>query len=58
MPGEVGAKLRGWQIHASQRDFVRVTYRVPARVLYRLWDEELYRVVELAGSAPIAPESR
>jgi LmbE family N-acetylglucosaminyl deacetylase len=58
MPGEVGAKLRGWQIHASQRDFVRVTYRVPARVLYRLWDEEPYRVVELAGAVPVAPESR
>jgi LmbE family N-acetylglucosaminyl deacetylase len=47
MPGEVEAKLRGWQIHASQRDFVRKAYRLPARVLYWLWDEELYRVVEL-----------
>jgi LmbE family N-acetylglucosaminyl deacetylase len=49
MPGEVEAKLRGWQIHASQRDFVRRVYGVPARVLYWLWDEELYRVVELSG---------
>jgi LmbE family N-acetylglucosaminyl deacetylase len=47
MPGEVAAKLRGWQIHASQRDFVRKVWGVPARVLYGLWDEELYRVVEL-----------
>jgi LmbE family N-acetylglucosaminyl deacetylase len=49
MPGEVEAKLRGWQIHASQRDFVHKVYGVPARVLYWLWDEELYRVVELGG---------
>jgi LmbE family N-acetylglucosaminyl deacetylase len=49
MPGEIAAKLRGWRIHASQRDFVRKAYGVPARVLYVLWDEELYRVVELSG---------
>jgi len=49
MPGEVDAKLRGWQIHASQRDYVREAYGVPARLLYWLWDEELYRVVELGG---------
>ena len=47
MPGEIDAKLRGWEIHASQRDFVRKVYGVPARVLYLLWDEELYHVVEL-----------
>lgn len=47
MPGEVAAKLRGWQIHAAQRDFIRATWGIPARVLYWLWDEELYRVVEL-----------
>jgi N-acetylglucosamine malate deacetylase 2 len=47
MPGEVAAKLRGWEIHASQRDFVAKAYGVPARVLYALWDEELYHVVEL-----------
>ena len=49
MPGEVAAKLRGWQIHAAQRDFVRETWGIPTRVLYWLWDEELYRVVELSG---------
>jgi hypothetical protein len=49
MPGEVAAKVRGWRIHASQRDFVRKTYGVPARLLYWLWDEELYKVVELGG---------
>jgi LmbE family N-acetylglucosaminyl deacetylase len=47
MPGEVSAKLRGWEIHASQRDFVAKAYGVPPRVLYALWDEELYHVVEL-----------
>ena len=49
MPGETDAKLRGWQIHASQRDYVREAYGVPARLLYWLWDEELYKVVELGG---------
>jgi LmbE family N-acetylglucosaminyl deacetylase len=49
MPGEVDAKLRGWQIHHSQRDFLRLTYGVPAWLLYWLWDEEFYRVVELGG---------
>lgn len=49
MPGEIDTKLRGWEIHASQRDFVRETYGVPARVLYWLWDEEFYRVVEPGG---------
>ncbi len=49
MPGETDAKLRGWQIHASQRDYLRAAYGVPARLLYWLWDEELYHVVELGG---------
>jgi LmbE family N-acetylglucosaminyl deacetylase len=49
MPGESAAKVRGWRIHASQRDFVRKTYGVPVRLLYLLWDEEFYRVVERGG---------
>jgi LmbE family N-acetylglucosaminyl deacetylase len=49
MPGEVAYKLRGWEIHASQRDFIQETYGVPARVLYWLWDHEFYRVVEIGG---------
>jgi hypothetical protein len=49
MPGEVDTKLRGWEIHASQRDFIQAEYGVPARVLYWLWDQEFYRVVELGG---------
>jgi LmbE family N-acetylglucosaminyl deacetylase len=44
MPGETSAKLRGWEIHASQRDFLRKTWGVPPRLLYWLWDEEIYRV--------------
>jgi LmbE family N-acetylglucosaminyl deacetylase len=49
MPGDARAKLRGWRIHASQRDFVRNEFGIPAGVLHRLWHEELYRVVELSG---------
>jgi LmbE family N-acetylglucosaminyl deacetylase len=49
MPGAARAKLRGWQIHASQRDFVRKEFGIPAAVLHRLWHEELYRVVELGA---------
>jgi LmbE family N-acetylglucosaminyl deacetylase len=49
MPGESAAKLRGWRIHASQRDFVRHTFGIPARLLYSLWAEELYKVVERNG---------
>ena len=57
MPGDVAAKLRGWEIHASQRDFVRRTFGIPARVLYWLWDEEFYRVAELGGNAsPARPQ--
>ena len=47
MPGESAAKLRGWRIHASQRDYVRAAYGLPTRLLYWLWDEELYHVVQL-----------
>jgi len=47
MPGEVSAKRRGWKIHASQEDYVRQAYGVPAWLLYLLWDEEVYRVVDL-----------
>ncbi len=47
MPGEVSAKRRGWKIHASQEDYVQREYGVPAWLLYLLWDEEVYRVVDL-----------
>ncbi|WP_417470973.1 PIG-L deacetylase family protein [Maricaulis sp.] len=46
MPGEGWAKVRGWQIHASQRDYLRHAYGLPAELLYALYDMEHYYVVE------------
>lgn len=46
MPGEGWAKVRGWQIHASQRDYLRHAYGIPAELLYALYDMEHYYVVE------------
>jgi LmbE family N-acetylglucosaminyl deacetylase len=37
-------KVRAWQIHASQRDYVRRFAHLPPWLLYRLFDEELYAV--------------
>lgn len=42
MPGEGWAKIRGWQIHASQGDFVRQVYGFPPWFIYRLYDKEHY----------------
>ena len=42
MPGETWAKIRGWNIHASQRDFVQKVYGFPPWFLYRLYDKEHY----------------
>jgi LmbE family N-acetylglucosaminyl deacetylase len=50
-PGDTSAKLRGWKIHASQRDYVQAAYGFPDWLLYALWDKEFYRVEEL-GAAP------
>lgn len=47
MPGDAAAKIRGWEIHASQRDFVRHVYGVPPNVLYALFDKEFYYVETL-----------
>lgn len=47
MPGNVGAKLRGWKIHASQENYVQAAYGFPDWLLYLLWDQEFYRVVDL-----------
>ncbi|MGK0266604.1 MAG: LmbE family N-acetylglucosaminyl deacetylase [Maricaulis sp.] len=47
MPGEGWAKVRGWQIHASQRDYLQHAYGIPTRLLYALYDMEHYYVVEL-----------
>jgi LmbE family N-acetylglucosaminyl deacetylase len=49
MPGEVDTKLRGWEIHASQRDFIEAAYGVPARVVSWLGDQEFYRGGVVAG---------
>lgn len=46
MPGEGWAKVRGWQIHASQRDYLRHAYGIPTELLYALYDMEHYYVVE------------
>jgi hypothetical protein len=37
-------KVRAWQIHRSQRDYVRRFAYLPPALLYRLFDEELYAV--------------
>lgn len=47
MPGDVDAKLRGWKIHASQENYVQAAYGFPDWLLYLLWDQEYYRVVDL-----------
>ncbi|QLC22067.1 PIG-L family deacetylase [Parasphingopyxis sp. CP4] len=44
MPGEGWAKIRGWEIHASQADFVREVYGFPPWFLHRIHDKEHYRV--------------
>jgi LmbE family N-acetylglucosaminyl deacetylase len=47
MPGNTAAKLRGWKIHASQEDYVQAAYGFPDWLLYALWDQEFYYVVDL-----------
>lgn len=47
MPSNADAKLRGWDIHASQRDYVAAVYQVPANVLYSFFDKEFYFVEEV-----------
>lgn len=47
MPSNADAKLRGWDIHESQRDYVEATYLVPASVLYSFFDKEFYFVEEV-----------
>jgi N-acetylglucosamine malate deacetylase 2 len=47
MPGNTGAKLRGWKIHASQEHYVQAAYGFPDWLLYALWDQEFYYVVDL-----------
>jgi N-acetylglucosamine malate deacetylase 2 len=47
MPGNIGAKLRGWKIHASQEHYVQAAYGFPDWLLYLFWDQEFYRIVDL-----------
>lgn len=51
MPGNIAAKLRGWKIHASQENYVQAAYGFPDWLLYLLWDQEFYRVVDLDAPA-------
>jgi len=34
--------MRGWEIHASQKDYVREIYGLHPSFLYRLYDNEHY----------------
>jgi LmbE family N-acetylglucosaminyl deacetylase len=47
MPGDTGAKLRGWKLHASQENYVQAAYGFPDWLLYMFWDQEFYNVVDL-----------
>lgn len=44
--GEAWAKIRGWEIHASQRDYVQHAYGLPAWLVHRLYDKEHYYLIE------------
>lgn len=47
MPGESWAKIRGWRVHQSQRDYVQHAYGMPPGLLHRLYDKEHYHVVSV-----------
>lgn len=51
MPGNVAAKMRGWKIHASQENYVQAAYGFPDWLLYLLWDQEFYRLVDLSAGS-------
>ena len=42
MPIDTDLKLRGWEIHASQRGYTRRAFGLPTELIYRLFDEEHY----------------
>mgnify|MGYP000403182236 CR=1 FL=1 len=42
MPGEGWAKIRGWDIHASQSQYVSKAYGFPPWFIHRLYDKEHY----------------
>ncbi len=43
--GQGWAKIRGWDIHASQKEYVRKTYGIPPSIIHRLYDKEHYFVI-------------
>ncbi len=43
--GQGWAKIRGWDIHASQRNYVKKAYGLPPGIIHRLYDKEHYYVV-------------
>lgn len=47
MPGEGRAKIRGWEIHASQSEYLQHAYGFPASVVHTLFDKEFYHLVVL-----------
>jgi len=49
MPAEVQTKHEGWTIHASQANFMQVSYLLPTWLVYALWDQEFYAVRDLAA---------
>lgn len=51
MPGNVGAKLRRGKIHASQENYVQAVYGFRDWLLYALWNEKFYHVVDLDAPA-------
>ena len=51
MPGNIAAKMRGWKIHASQEHYVQAAYGFPDWLLYMLWDQEYYRVVDMNAAS-------
>lgn len=46
MPGEGWAKVRGWEIHASQSDYLQHAYGFSPQLVHTLYDKEFYYVVE------------
>jgi len=44
--GEAWTKIRGWKIHASQRDYVMHAYGLPPWLIHRLYDKEFYYLIK------------
>jgi LmbE family N-acetylglucosaminyl deacetylase len=49
---------RGWQVHHSQRDYVRKNAHVPPWLLYRLYDDEHYVVYDRSAACAAQPGGR